>query len=411
LSAAPSPIRLLAVTHSLSGGGAERFVSVLASRLDRARFLPAVALAVDRRGYEVPADIELFPLGYQGVLSLPASVRRLRRVIAEWRPDVILSNVLSTNCLTGAALARAAGSGVGPAPAWVARIGNAPELSEPWPQRLWARRCYPRAAILVSNSQRMREAVARAYPALAGRCRALGNPTDFEAIDRRAAASSAVEPATGGSGRVRDRGSGSGSVTVLWLGRLTRQKRPELALQAVARARQRLTAEAIDLRLVLCGEGPLRTAVEHQVARLGLTGVVELAGFCDNPFVRMREADCLLMTSDHEGLPNALIEAQGLGLPAVATACPYGPDEILADGETGRLVPVGDAAAAAEALIELASQPELAQRWGEAARHRARRLYGLDHLLPRWQELLIEAAGTVAPNHPPTAHPPTTGGS
>ncbi len=360
-----SPIRLLLVTHSLSGGGAERFVSTLANNLDSERFTIAIATATDRTGYRISSRTELFPLGFRGVLSLPRTVGRLTAMIDRWRPDLLLSNVLSTNCLVGAALRRSTHQ-----PPWVARIGNAPELSEPLLQKWWARKCYPRASSLVSNSERMRTAIARHYPALADRCVSLANPTDFARIDRLAAEGS--------------RSAGSAEVaTVLWV-----EKRPELALAAVAQARKR-----VSLRLQICGEGPLRRKIERQVARRGLDDVVELLGFCDNPYARMAGADTLLMTSDYEGLPNALIEAQGLGLPAVSTACPYGPDEIVKPGETGFLVEPGDVTGTGEALVRLVEDPALRTRMGAAARLRARQLFGLDRLLPLWQAHLLDAAG------------------
>ncbi len=365
-----SPIRLLLVTHSLSGGGAERFVSTLATNLDPSLFAVAIATAVEQTSYAVPPGTEKFALGFRGLATLPKTVSQLAATLDQWRPDLVLSNVLSTNCLVGAALRRSRHQ-----PSWVARVGNAPEFSEPWLQRWWARRSYPRAAFLVSNSRRMRDAVARHYPALAERCISLANPTDFARIDRH-------------SGQPPAKTKPASATTVVWVGRLTEQKRPDLALAAIAEARKR-----VDLRLWICGDGPLRGKVDQEVSRLGLTGMVDRLGFCDNPFALMAQADLLLMTSDYEGLPNALIEAQGLGLPAVSTACPYGPDEIVAPGETGILVDPGDGKGAGAALVRLIEEPALAAKMGTAARRRARQLFGLDQLLPAWQAQLLKAVG------------------
>ena len=99
------PARILLVTHSLSGGGAERFVATLAARLDRSRFAPSIVAATARATYPIPDDVPVTALGYRGVATLPRTVLRLRRAIARAAPDLVLSNVLSTNCLTGAALA------------------------------------------------------------------------------------------------------------------------------------------------------------------------------------------------------------------------------------------------------------------------------------------------------------------
>ncbi len=362
-------IRLLAVTHSLSGGGAERFVATLAGGLDRGRFEVAIASATAGRTYELPADVEVFPLGYRGLASLPGTVWRLRQLVCAWRPDVVLSNVLSTSCLAGAALA-----GLAPRPRWLVRIGNAPRQADPRWQRAWARWAYRRADLAVANSRGLVPAVEAAYPALAGRVRWVANPTDFTGLGAKAAAPPAV---------VR---SGAGSLLV-WMGRLVPQKRPDLLLAAFAQVCRELPA-----RLWICGEGPLASALQAQARELGIADVVDFLGFVGNPFALLSQADLFVLSSDFEGLPNALIEAQGLGLAAVATRCPYGPDEIVVDGETGLLVPPGDAAALAAAALALLRDPARRQRMGEAAQRQARARFAVEPLLGQWQALL-ETAG------------------
>jgi len=366
-------IRLLLVTHSLTGGGAERFAATLLDGLDRGRFSPSVCLVSDRSSYPVPADVEVSTLGYRGLRHLPRTLSRLRRTIERQRPDLVLSNVLSTNCLTGGAL-----RGLSDPPPWIARVGLAPELGDPLLQRLWARRCYPLARAVVCNSERMLESFARVYPGLGERSRAIPNPTDFKRLDK-----SAAEPPT--------RAAPADSQTLISVGRLTRQKRFDVLLQALARVRR-----DFDVRLWICGDGPLRHRIVRWIAELGLEDGVELLGFCDNPFALMRQADLFVMTSDFEGLPNALIEAQGLGLPAVATDCPYGPDEIVVDGVTGRLVPAADPIAVARAVIEILGDSERRQRMGAEAARRVRRRFDVARVLPRWQQLLEDAAGPPA---------------
>jgi len=388
------PLRLLLVSHSLSGGGAERFAANLLGALDRHLFAPEIALATPRITYPVPADVPVHSLGYGGLATLPRTIARLRRRIAAVRPGVVLSNVLSTACLTGAALTGAAltgaalkGDAPAPArssPAWVARVGNSPDLAEPLLQSLWARRVYPRATFLVANSAGMLPALQRRYPAVAERCRFLPNPTDFARLDELAAA--ALPEAESHPG-----GGAAAGPRLLWVGRLTPQKRPDLLLTALALIRRALPQAPP--RLMLCGDGPLGPRMRRLAHQLGVADGVEWLGFVANPFPLMRAADLFLLTSDFEGLPNALIEAQGLGLAAVATRCPHGPDEIVADGETGRLVPTGDADALAEATLALLGNPEARRRMGEAARARARALYDLPPLLARWEDLLLEAAG------------------
>ncbi len=361
-------LRVLVVTHSLSVGGAERFASNLVTALDRDRFAPSLCLVTDRSSYPVPDDVPVSTLGYRGLWDLPRTLLALRRRIASEQPDVVLSNVVSTNCLTGGAL-----RGLRRRPPWVARIGMAPGIGEPRHQQIWSRAVYPLAKVCVINAERMREPFERFYPGTAGRCVSIPNPTDFSMVDQRAAETA-----------VRRKDDVS---VLLFIGRLKPQKRPDVLLEALAQVRRQL-----EVRLWLCGDGPLRGDVERRISELGLDDAVDLLGFQDNPFALMRKADLFVLTSDFEGLPNALIEAQGLGLPAVATRCPFGPDEIVEDGVTGRLVEMDDSAATARAILEILGDAKLRRRMASSAAERARQKYDLSRVMPRWERLLMKVA-------------------
>jgi glycosyltransferase involved in cell wall biosynthesis len=143
-----------------------------------------------------------------------------------------------------------------------------------------------------------------------------------------------------------------GDPVILAVGRLTRQKNYPLLLDAFARVRQ-----ARPVRLLILGEGELRPDLEAQVARLGLQDSVALPGFRANPFAFMSRAALFVMSSDWEGLPTVLIEAMACGAPVVATRCDSGPGEILEEGRYGRLTPMGDAPALAQAMIATLDDP------------------------------------------------------
>lgn len=372
-------IRLLVVSHSLSGGGAERFAGHLLRHLSRDRFEPVACLAVDRVTYEVPDDVEIHTLSYRNLAHLPRAFLTLRRWIEQHRPDLVLSNVLSTNCLTGGALRTARHR-----PPWVARIGNDPNRGDPPLQRMWARRVYPKAARVVTNSRGLEAVVHDVYPGTYGKTVAIPNPTDFEALDRLA--SQSPEGAVAALPEAFE----DGEARLLWMGRLEPQKRPDVALEALARVRKEL-----DARLWICGEGSLEASMKARAEELGLADAVHFLGFVDNPFPWVSKADLFWLTSDHEGLPNALIETQGLGLPAVATRCPHGPDEIVDDGVTGRLVPMENPDAVARATLEILSDPESRRFLAVAARRTARQRFALDAVMPRWEKLLLQAAGAT----------------
>lgn len=112
-----------------------------------------------------------------------------------------------------------------------------------------------------------------------------------------------------------------------------------------------------DLELVILGEGPERSALEALAKKLGLAGRVRFTGFRANPFALFARARLFVLPSTREGLPTVLIEAMATGCQVVSTDCPHGPREILADGRYGRLVPMQDPTALAQAISEALAAP------------------------------------------------------
>lgn len=125
---------------------------------------------------------------------------------------------------------------------------------------------------------------------------------------------------------------------ILGVGRLMRAKDFQTLIRATAIVRRE-----IDCRLVILGEGNQREALQRTAGAEGLADAFDLPGFVSNVYPYMARATLFVLSSAWEGLPNVLIEAMAVGLPVVATDCPSGPREILADGRYGALVPVGDA--------------------------------------------------------------------
>ena len=147
---------------------------------------------------------------------------------------------------------------------------------------------------------------------------------------------------------------------ILGVGRLTQAKDFPTLIRAFALVRKKHPA-----RLMILGEGEERSKLETLVQELGLEKEVSLPGFVDNPYKYMKRAAVFVLSSKWEGFGNVLVEAMALGTPVVSTNCPSGPAEILENGRWGRLVPVGDVYALAEAIIETLDEehhPDVANR-------------------------------------------------
>jgi glycosyltransferase involved in cell wall biosynthesis len=170
---------------------------------------------------------------------------------------------------------------------------------------------------------------------------------------------------------------------IVGAGRLERQKDFPTLLRAFALLRAQRPA-----RLLILGEGAWRGRLLDLAATLGITADLDLPGFEPNPYPYLAGARVFALSSAWEGSPNVLTEAMALGTPVVATDCPSGPREILADGRFGPLVPVGDAAALAAALaqvLEAPAEPAILK----AAVHE----YGLAQSARRYLALLDRVAG------------------
>lgn len=139
---------------------------------------------------------------------------------------------------------------------------------------------------------------------------------------------------------------------IVGVGRLDRQKDFLTLIKAFEQVRR-----VRPCRLLIVGEGPLRETLEAARAGSAYPNDIDLPGFVAKPFSYMGHADVFVLSSRYEGLPNALIEALACGAPVVSTNCPSGPQEILEGGRFGRLTPVGDETAMAEAILATLDQP------------------------------------------------------
>jgi glycosyltransferase involved in cell wall biosynthesis len=168
----------------------------------------------------------------------------------------------------------------------------------------------------------------------------------------------------------------------LWLavGRLEAVKDYPTLLRALARAPQ-------PAHLLVLGAGPLEAELNKMAARLGLGQRVRFAGFCPNVARWMQAADGFVLSSRYEGLPMVLLEAGACGLPAVATDVP-GTREVIVDGETGWLAPVGDPEQLGAAMNRLMQLPLSERRAiGEGAQRHVAEHFSLEAVLDRWEQL------------------------
>jgi glycosyltransferase involved in cell wall biosynthesis len=184
-------------------------------------------------------------------------------------------------------------------------------------------------------------------------------------------------------------------VVIGTVARLAKEKDFETFLRAVARAREKLPP----LRSVIVGEGPLRAQLESFASSLDLAGVVQFVGERKDVGEVIQCYDAFLLTSVIEGMPNAVMESQLLGVPVVATSA-GGTVDLIRDAETGLLAPIGDYQALASCIVRLFTEDGLWGRISLAAKNQISEGYTIEQLVARtetvYRDLLDPSAERVS---------------
>jgi glycosyltransferase involved in cell wall biosynthesis len=177
---------------------------------------------------------------------------------------------------------------------------------------------------------------------------------------------------------------------IVFLGNLSEEKGPQVALDALNRSIKRFPA-----RLRFVGAGPLRDSLEQEAKARGLSEHVEFTGSVADVRPHLAWADVLILTSETEGFPGVVLEAAAARTPAVAFAV-GGTAETIVDRVTGIVVPAGDTAALVDELAELAENQGRILTMGKAAQARVRREFLIDLAVDRHEELLSELLGVLS---------------
>jgi glycosyltransferase involved in cell wall biosynthesis len=327
-------MRLLQAMAGARHGGAEAFFERFVIAMQRAgQEQLALVRHQERADLLAAAGVPTRTLAFGGPLDL-ATRWRFRRILHEWRPDVVLTW-----------MSRA--TGVCPRGEFVhvGRLGGYYDL-----------RHYRACDHLVGNTRDLVAWIVRqGWPA--ARAHYLPN---FVSVP-----SAAKLPRP------------EGATLALALGRLHPNKAFDVLIDAVA--------ALPELHLWIAGEGPDRAALEARAAPLGRR--VRFLGWREDTGALLATADLLVCPSRHEPLGNVVIEAWAARRPVVAAAS-VGPAALIRDGETGLLVPVDDSAALAAALQRLAGDRALAARLAEAGRRAYETEFTEQVVIASWRRFL-----------------------
>jgi glycosyltransferase involved in cell wall biosynthesis len=332
---------------TLSGGGAERVFVLLANELSRRGYDVTLlvwngkgpnAALIDRNVDLVSFDMPMSQ-GRFGKMATIQGLLRTARFFRRQKPDAVFSALNFANLIVAIAL-RLAGSGARYYPSYHNAMGLKTEglayYIVPLLNRITITRTAKAIGVSSGVSRNLVEngfdvdQVVTIYNPLPPQTRR--NPDIYpweEALS------------TLGEGPI-----------VAVLGRLVPVKDHGTLLQAF-----RCVLSKMDCRLAIFGDGPLAAALCDQARSLGISDRVMFAGYVNDPAACYAAADLVVSSSISEGFGNVLVEAMAAGVPVVSTDAPYGPREILAGGEFGALVPVGDPVALADAILSTLGRP------------------------------------------------------
>lgn len=359
------PVGVVYLIGQLSMGGTEQQLLQLVKNLDRTRFRPSVICLSEHAELAASvqaADCPTFVLNRlrDGHLKTLLHTCQLARQL---RPRILHSFAYAGR----AGVIASKTSGI---PSTLVSIRANPEWVSLW-NWLLDRLVFSSTDIMLTNSHQALVTLKARGLGPRSAARVIHNGLDLRTFDRMM-----TESLNGHHDQGRERPDRETRQTICVVGRLWPVKGLEHLLDAFAI----VLASRPEARLWVVGDGPLRGSLQVMARRLDVDGqVVFWGGRADVPAI-LRQATMGVSSSRNEGFPNSVLEYMAARLPVVATRV-GGIPELVADGETGLLVPPGDPAALAEAILYVLSNPAVARRFGDAGRCRVEERFTVQRMV------------------------------
>lgn len=357
------------VISSLSSGGAERVMSIMANYwADRAINITLITLDSKENDFYV-LDTRISRIGldlmhnsatrWEAIKNNYTRFKQLRKALKQSRANVVISFIDNMNVMTLLAV-------IGLRMNVVISERNDPRqysIGFIWDRlRLWV---YPKAdAIVVQTLPVKKWAEGKA---LNQKIDIIPNPVLPVSLEK-----------------VTKIPYGFNQPFVVAMGRLVPQKGFDLLIKAFARIRDD------DWSLVIIGEGPERFNLDVLIKQLNLENRVYLPGRITEPNNILQQAELFVLSSHYEGFPNALLESMSCGLAVISFDCPSGPSDIIKNGENGILVPPMDIESLSAAMNNLIRDEGLRKKLGARARNVAEE-FSVNKIMLLWDRLFDEA--------------------
>ncbi|WP_043931166.1 glycosyltransferase [Bacillus sp. EB01] len=327
-------MKIAFVTRSMWAGGAERVISELVKYADNMG-IQATIITIDNEKvlYDIPEKVKVLPIGKKSINSLFDKMLRykiLRDLVKGVKPDIVLSLPEDIGIYVIPAL-------LGTKIPVVVSERNNPWVM-PWKKesRILRKIFYPFASGIIFQTK---EAASFFSAKIQKKGKILPNPLDLN--------------------RLPLPWEGERRKEIIGAGRFDNQKNFPLLIKAFALFRETHP----EYSLTIYGDGNLRNELTGLASLLLPAGSFNFPGRSSELLEDINGASMFVLSSNYEGLPNVVIESMAIGVPVISTDCPSGgPAEIIKDRANGILVPVNDIDAMSNAMKELASSKELADK-------------------------------------------------
>ena len=351
-------MKITFVTSTLTSGGSERVISLLANNLaERGYQVEIIGLMKHFVFYPISGKVRVTFAENCGKKSIIAKMMWLREYVKENKPDVVIPFMIPVYLTT---LLSLVGMRV---PIITSERNDPASFSLPW--RLARRILLPTATCHVVQTQKIK---------------------DYYTEDIRKKTVIIYNPVTE---KVFHQKPEPKEDVFINVARLFPQKNQRMLINAFASIGEQLPG----WKLKIYGEGPLREELQSQIEQLGLHDRVLLCGRSEQVLEEMNRSKVFVMSSNNEGLSNSMIEALCLGLPIVTTKV-SGTEELVEDGKNGFLCNIGDEKALAELMLKTAQDGNM-NNMSEQNKAKAN-LFKEEQIVDQWEKLITQIISSEA---------------
>ena len=347
--------RIAFIIGSMGCGGAERVVSILANDYAQNGWnVDILLLLSNERAYELHENINVVDLSGDIVSRwrrLPMWLSGIRKYVQKNKPDVVVSFVARINIIAKLSLLNI------DVPLIVSERNDPYMDGRGMLVKLLTKKFYPLVSAVVFQTKR-----AQGYFQQLTNSVIISNPIGVYATKSDVA-----------------------KKRIVTVGRLSEQKNQKMLIEAFSKVHMKYPEYTLDIY----GEGTLRGMLQETIQNLGLSNCVTLKGAVKNVHQQISDVELFVLSSDYEGLSNALLEAMMMGIPCISTNC-AGSDEYIKSGVNGMLTDVGNVDEIVATIDYMLSHSHEADRMGEQAKTDAQ-IFAKSNIIACWRETIAKS--------------------